>query len=174
MEPVYLAGIAFLQLVALTVITQWGKSRDKKEDWARQDAVAAKVETAAREVVARAKLLEEAQAETIARTDKVATVAAAADARVQASLKVIDESTQKIHKLVNSDMTAAREAERKAVEETIAELLAQQATAPTPERAKRIAVKQKRVVELTQILADRLAAQKAVDAQSVTDRLVDK
>jgi hypothetical protein len=138
----------------------------------RQDAVAARVATAAGQAAEAADLLLKAQAESIARTDEVARIAAEADTRVQAQLTALDEQGKKIHTLVNSDMTAARTAERDAMKLLLISLR-QVAAAnvkmelPTPaELTEQIEYASGRILELDQILADRMAAQKRVDDQT--------
>jgi len=120
---------------------------EKEADWKRQDEVAERV-------------------------DEVARLASAADLRVQSQLKALDEQGKKIHILVNSDMTAARTAERDAMallvialKSQVAAILKIQGPAPK-ELTDQIEYAEGRIVELNQILADRLAAQGKVDAEA--------
>ncbi len=126
----------------------------------RQDAVAERVQTAANQAEEAAKLLAAAQERMTAATEEVARLAAEADVRIQTHLRAIDEQGRKIHILVNSDMTAARTAERDALEELVLELMK---TNANTERIKKL---QRRIEELNQILADRQAAQKIVEAEA--------
>jgi hypothetical protein len=201
MEAVYIALIAVVQLVVLASVQGWISSRkDKRDretatekeerdarlqaekeerDYARQDKVAERVAKAAQEVAVvaeeaanAARLLAAAQEEAKKRTEEVARLAAEADERTHQQLVESAEQLKKIHTLVNSDMTAARTAERTA---TMALVLALKHTKAlglhlerTPSGAidEEIARAEKRVEELDQILADRLAAQREVDAQA--------
>jgi hypothetical protein len=199
---VVLALIAMTQLVILAILNELLQARkekraaalkkaEKDEDDARQDARAEKAERKATELaeqadkkaeeraekVARqareaAALLATAQAETIARTEEVARVAAANDVKVQQQLHAIDEQGKKIHILVNSDMTAARENERDSMKVTLLALkkirvLHEQAGVTfDPEDEEEIAKTEARILELDGILADRHQAQLAVDAEA--------
>ena len=105
------------------------------------------------------------------RVEKVARLAEEADRRTQAKLK-------EIHILVNSDMTAARTAERDAMKLLVV-ALKQVVTAntkmeiPSPqELIDEIERAEHRIVELNGILADRHAAQVRVE-QEPTNRRVD-
>jgi hypothetical protein len=170
MEPIYIAIIAVFPPLLLASLNAWVQSRKERRDaslqaekeerdYARQDEVAARVSSQAAHT---ARLLMAAQEETKTRTDEVARLAALADERTNAQLK-------DIHTLVNSDMTAARTAERTA---TIALVVALQHTLvlnqerhlPTGTIEEEVARAQERIEELNRILADRLAAQQLVDA----------
>lgn len=128
---------------------------------ARQEEIANRVAEAAKQAADAAALLLSAQADTIKRTDEVAKMAAEADARVGEQLK-------KIHILVNSDMTAARTAERKALQRLLLELKKHILDPASPEQDELVRV-EKRITELDEILADRLAAQHRVDAATKPD-----
>jgi hypothetical protein len=100
------------------------------------------------------------------RVEKVARLAEEADRRTQAKLK-------EIHILVNSDMTAARTAERDAMKLLVI-ALKQVVTAnikleiPSPrELIEEIARAEGRILELNDILADRHAAQVRVEHEAV-------
>jgi len=186
-SPVMLAFIALLPPLLLAGVTGWITSRKEKrdaeraltaaqaiadlkreeklEDWRRQDEVAERAAKAATEVKIVAKqaadaafLLVEAQKETIARTDEVARVAAEND-------KHISEKLEAIHILVNSDMTAARTAERAALKLLVIALQKNAATLSSAEQDEIVRV-EKRITELDQILADRHAAQELVEAET--------
>jgi hypothetical protein len=129
---------------------------EKREDWARQDAVAEQAAKAA-------KLLLDAQAAQKARTDQVAKVAAQQSASVALQL-------QDIHTLVNSDMTAARQ---ELLDQTRILLGIYERTiqadkdagrTPRPEDVEALSDARAKVEELNAILADRLAQQKIVEA----------
>jgi hypothetical protein len=148
------------------------KSDEKAEDWRRQDVVAERVAVAAKQAEDAALLLVQAQRDTIARTDEVARVQAESDKRIGDQLLAIDEQGKKIHILVNSDMTAARTNERNQIMLTVLALRRVQALSRklglpvdgTEEEA--IEKAELRIEELNQILADRLDAQRKVDAES--------
>jgi hypothetical protein len=155
------------------------KRIEKEEDYARQDLVAKRVADAAKEIkdVANkaadaAALLVQAQKDTIARTDEVARLASESDTRIAEQLHIVIEGNQKIHTLVNSDMTAARTSERDAVKLTLIALRKVQAMSEklglpvTQDELEAIATAEGRIMDLDQILADRLAAQHKVDADS--------
>jgi hypothetical protein len=193
-DPIVLALIAVGQIVLLAVITGFIASRkekrdaeraieaakhaaklksdEKAEDWRRQDEVAERVAVAAKQAADAALLLVQAQEDTIARTDEVARVQAASDKRIVGQLLAIDEQGKKIHILVNSDMTAARTNERNQTMLTVLALRRVQALSrklglPVDlEEEESIVTAEGRIEELNQILADRLAAQHKVDAES--------
>lgn len=135
------------------------RSEEKAEDWRRQDDVAARVAAAAKassdEIAMRADLLLKAQQDTILRTDEVARIAAENDQKMNGKL-------DSIHTLVNSDMTAARTAERDSMKLLV--LALKRIGTKSPEEQDEIVRVEKRIEELNQILADRLAAQAKVDA----------
>jgi hypothetical protein len=187
LNVVWLAAINVVSLVLMAVITNWFASRkdaaaatavlvaaeqqaklrssEKAEDWRRQDAVAEKVAAAAIKTAGAADLLLQAQADTVKRTDEVARLAAETDKRVFDKLG-------EIHILVNSDMTAARTAERDAMQ-LLAVSLDQQRLANlkigipvAPALMEQIEYAKTRIVELDQILADRHAAQKRIDDEA--------
>jgi hypothetical protein len=204
-QPITLALIALVQIVLLALIT-WGgtaykesrdatraiaaataaahlKSEEKQEDWRRQDEVARRVETAAEaakdvatQTAAAAKLLVEAQERTIQATQEVARLAAESDARVDKQLTHVIAGNERIHTLVNSDMTEARTAERDQVILTLAALRRVQAMSEklhvpvTQEEIDTIFAFEARIVTLNQILADRLAAQHQVDLTAAAAR----
>jgi hypothetical protein len=147
------------------------KKLEKEEDYARQDVVAERVAIAAKQAADAAALLLKAQKETISRTDEVARLAAEADERIHQQLVGLDEQGKKIHILVNSDMTAARTAERDSLKLLVIALkrvlsLDSKSESDKDEENKEITRVEERIAELDQILADRLAAQAKVDAES--------
>jgi hypothetical protein len=92
--------------------------------------------------------------------DRVAQVAAAADLNA----KAVTTTLGQIHTLVNSDMTAARTAEMTAMRLLVASL---RRNPDDDETRKAIEDGVARIKELQQILADRLVAQQAADAQAL-------
>ena len=152
---VWIPVIAGLQVLLLAVVTSWLqgrkdrrdaelKSREKAEDYARQDAVAEKVE-------------------------RVAIAAANAAKEARAQLAAIEKQGKEIHTLVNSDMTAARTSERDSTKLLLIALkqvrtLSEKTGVPLDTGSEeQITAAEARVVELDHILADRLAAQTKVD-----------
>jgi hypothetical protein len=175
-DGTYLAIVAGIQvvivLVANGVFSAFKDRRDasikaqeKAEDYKRQDLVADRVAAAADKLL-------EAQSATIQRTEEVARLAALADERTNAQLVASAEQLQKIHTLVNSDMTAARTAERDSLKLLVIALRKNDKLLDS--ERKEIANAEKRIDELNQILADRLAAQQIVDAQSKHDEQHDE
>lgn len=138
------------------------KRRERQEDNDRQDQIAARVEGAATLAATAATNLAEAQAATIAAAELVAKKAAETDAAVT-------EKLEQIHGLVNSDMTAARHAERDAVRNAAAKarlnmsLMKRLAMPIPPEDVAALELLDARVEDLNNILADRLAAQTKID-----------
>jgi hypothetical protein len=178
---VLIAAIATAQILLLAAMQSWAaarkdkrdaerKSLEKQEDYARQDVVAERVTTAAKQAAEAARLLVTANEEAKLRTDEVARLAATSQRKTVEALAKIDEQTQKIHTLVNSDMTAARTNER----DTLVRLLAalRKVDGGTPGELEELVKVEKRIEELGIILADRLAAQNVVDAQAKSARIV--
>lgn len=180
--PVAIAVIASLQVLLLTIVQATLlarkerrdaelKSKEKTEDYKRQDEVAARVALAAQQAADAATLLLKAQHDTIARTDEVARLAAEVNDRVEQKLGESLEQGKKIHILVNSDMTAARTNERDQAILTLTALkhvraLSEKLGLPAQEdEVKLINDQEKRIQTLNAILADRLAAQKRVEAE---------
>lgn len=81
----------------------------KDQDWARQDAVAARAEEVAQQAAKAAELLLEAQKATTARTEEVARLAALRDERTETKLEAIDAQGKVIHSLVNQRLTDVTE-----------------------------------------------------------------
>jgi hypothetical protein len=156
---VAVAGLLGPLLLAL--ITNASHRRDKKQDYQRQDAVAAQAATAAR-------LLKEQQERLADRVavvstnlrnsdQKVADTAAAAAETAQITNKKLDV----IHTLVNSQMTAAKQAQFEAVTRELAmmrEVIALHQAAgrsPSIETLATIKATEEMVAELQAELADR-------------------
>jgi hypothetical protein len=190
----WVAVLATVQIILLAGVTGWITSRkekrdaeraikaaafaaelrreEKSEDYARQDLVADRVAKAAQAATNAAALLVKAQAETIARTDEVARLAEESGKRIGDQLAAIDAQGRKIHLLVNSDMTAARTAERNSLKLLVIALrnvrnLSRKLALEWSEAEEDEIVKvEERIIELDQILADRLAAQVRVDEEA--------
>lgn len=168
MEALYIAMAASIQVLALAGLNLWAESRKTKRDvatratekaaeWARQDLVAERAAKAAEQAAHAAALLVSTQVETIKRTDEAARLAGIANTYTQTKLDTI-------HKLVNSDMTAARTNER---DQTVLTLLALKrvqalsASLGLPvdlAETQAIEAAERHIEELNLILADRLAA----------------
>jgi hypothetical protein len=155
-----------ISVVLLAALQGWIASRkaqrdadirqeEKADDYARQDLVAERVATAAYKTEEAARLLVKAQAETIARTDEVARKAEESDKRTTDKLDLI-------HILVNSDMTAARIAERDSAKLLLIAL--KRIGVHDEDDHKEIIRVEDRITELDKIIADRLAAQLKIDA----------
>lgn len=138
--------------------------REKEEDYARQDEVARR----AREVADR---LIESQRHTTEQTDTVVHLIE----ENAAQLASINEQTAQIHILVNSDMTAARQAEldqTRATKVVLLKVIALDRAAgrqPSKDDTEAVVALDERIAELTAILADRLAAQTKVEQHMEVD-----
>jgi hypothetical protein len=135
-----IAGVVGPGVSALLLGRQ--RQSDKRQDWARQDQVAARAAEAADALVAS--------------NEEVARVAATAS-RIQL------EKLGEIHTLVNSDMTASRTNEMNAT--ILLAAVLRRLHDPTAEDSAAIDLADARITELRAILADRLIQQKAVEAQ---------
>lgn len=151
--PIFLAWMAYSQ-----------KRQDKIEEYARQDLVAARAEAAAKELL-------ESNKKIAAQTDQVATQAAeaaklllAANERVSQDTKLTNVKLDTIHGLVNSNMTAAMQAEldatmrERAVMQELMELKKGMGKEPTVDTLAALKSATDRTHELNTILADRLAS----------------
>ncbi len=174
---IVLCGTLFSALAAalspILTARVYARSRqaERAEDRADRLEVASKVEAAARradDVAVQAKraaaLLLNAQQESIARTEEVAKVAAAANDVTTSQLK-------QIHTLVNSDMTAARQAELDQTRLSLVllrRMIARDVTdgrSPDPDDLAAIDLAEARITNLTAILADRLEQQRMAEAE---------
>ncbi len=128
----------------ITYATTRLRRQERLEDYARQDAIAQRVAEVARTAA-------DNSAATERKLNQIS----------QQALQIREQANQ-IHILVNSDMTAARQAELDqtrailAVLRRVTNLTVQQGAAPDPEDVQAIARAEHRVQELEQILADRL------------------
>lgn len=152
MESVWLALItAVVAPTILAVIQQWFKRQDKKQDWDRQDEVARQAKEAADKVAAKVE-------EVAVKADAVALDLKGTNDRVIGKLDVI-------HTLVNSNMTAAMQAEFDATTRELAmmhevvELKKVQGHEPSVKTLAAIDSTNSRLSELGTALADRLKPQ---------------
>lgn len=120
-----------------------------------------------------ARKLQAAQKETIRRTDEVARVAAATASEASRKLDQIDAQARRIHILVNSDMTAARQSEldqTRAIAVVLRRIIALAVANPAAEpEAEDIAALKRataRITELELILADRVRQMRLVEADA--------
>jgi hypothetical protein len=188
---------------------------DREADWARQDraarlllekqdeqaAAAAKAATdlaasqkeVADQAAQAASLLVDAQAETIRRSDQVAELAAERDGQVTKKLDLIDAQAKRIHTLVNSDMTAARQGQldqtRAMIVQTktmiavltkVVQLAESRGQKPDPEDVRELSAAQEaldsseeRAHDLEQILADRMHQMQKVEAAAAEPGALD-
>ncbi len=170
MSTLWLGLIAVFSSVTapliLVMLTNRQRREEKREDWDRQDAVAAQAakaaelllgaqEAAAGKAEEAAELLVNAQAETIRKTDEVALAHKQDNLRISEKLEVIRVD-------VNSNMTAAMQAELDATEgqlvlmREVVDLKRSQGTKPSAESLTLIAAKEERINELKAKLKDRL------------------
>jgi hypothetical protein len=142
---------AFVVAVVGPLLLAWLTNRqrrsDKREDWARQDAVAEKAAEAA-------KLL-------LAANERVAKTAAETNGKLDV-----------IHTLVNSNMTAAMQAELDATSRelvSLREITALKQAAglePTPAALAAVQATEAKIAELTAALRDRLAQTALAEQQA--------
>jgi hypothetical protein len=195
---IVVAAVSLIGVLAVGVLAPaWLLSRtekihreDREADWERQDKVAEKAAKAAEDLATSqkkiadqaavaAQLLVDAQAETIRRTNEVAAAAAERDSQVALQLSRIDAQAQRIHTLVNSDMTAARQSERDqtiamtAVLRKVIALAESRGQVPDETDIQALAAAERRVTELDQILADRLAQMRVVEAEAAKPGAID-
>ena len=138
---------------------------DRDAEWARQDQVALKAERATVELAASQKRIAD-QAET------AANLAAERDAKVAGQLSRIDAQARRIHTLVNSDMTAARQSERDQAQAMITvlrkviTLAEERGLVPEESDIDALQTAEQRVVDLDRILADRMQQMRAVEEEA--------
>jgi hypothetical protein len=149
MDIIYVAGVLFASVTAplvLALVTGRQHRRDKEQDYARQDAVAAQAAEAAR-------LLLESN---------------------EKAAEGVSETNQKldvIHTLVNSNMTAAMESELGALTRELAmmrEVIGLKEAAgrkPTPEALKEIERGRDKIAEVQAMLEDRRKQQEIINGQ---------
>lgn len=153
-ELVQLAVVATISPLILAVVTRYLNRSDKREDWARQDAVASRVAAAAVKV------------------EKVAKTAAKNQSTTDKKLDDLAEGQREIHTLVNSNMTATMQDSH---DSTVRELIAlreitrlTEASGATPDPATAIAIEmaEAKVAELEVTLSAREEAQSIVEQQA--------
>ena len=138
---------------------------DRDAEWARQDQVALKAERATVELAVSQKRIAD-QAET------AANLAAERDAKVSGQLSRIDAQAHRIHTLVNSDMTAARQSERDQAQAMITvlrkviTLAEERGLVPEESDVDSLQVAEQRVMDLDRILADRMQQMRAVEEEA--------
>jgi|GEM_PF-2731212 hypothetical protein len=138
--------VAIVAPVILALILGWQQRRAKREDWAREDAVAAKAAEAARLLLA-------------------------ANERVAETTQVTNDKLDVIHTLVNSNVTKEMEARLEGSRREVAalreivELRKQSGQDPTEEALAAILSTEEGVHELENDLADRRRQQRVVEQQ---------
>jgi hypothetical protein len=162
MQAVWIALIVAAPAAAVPVLVAWitgvQRRKEKKQDYARQDAVADRL--AARQDAIAAKAAEKAE------------LLLDANERVAHTAMLTQEKLDVIHVLVNSNMTAAMQAELTAMEEVLAMRLelAEDRTAagqqPRPELLAAITNARSKVAELRSALSDRMEQTKVADARA--------
>jgi hypothetical protein len=157
-----LAIMSTIQIIMLAAMNAWSDSRKAKA----QALVSEQIE----ERKHRDKL------EDYRRQDEVARLVKESSTQTEIKLKELNEQGQKIHTLVNSDMTAARTSERDTMKSLLVALKQIQAAnlklgvSSSKEMIDQIYSTEDRIEELNRILADRLAAQQKVDAQTKANK----
>lgn len=118
MYAIEFSGIALALVVSviapgvMLIGNAWVTSKQKREDWARQDAVEARAKQASDDLLASTRENARFNAEN-ARTNAEAVVQARANQETQErKLKEIKDLSEVTHALVNSDMTASMRARR--------------------------------------------------------------
>ncbi len=134
-------------------------------------AAATLVRQVAEQAAEAAAKLQAAQRESIKRTDEVARLAAQAAQKADAKLDQIDLQAKRIHTLVNSDMTAARQSELDQTREMVIvlrrviDLANMRKVPPDPKDVTALENAILRVTDLEGVLADRLAQMRLVEAE---------
>jgi hypothetical protein len=171
LTPLIVAFGVVVGPLLLAYLTGRQRTRDKREDWARQDAVAAKADAVAEQARVAAELLLAAQKASIKRTDEVARLAAEAAAQTASKLESIDLQGRSIHTLVNQKLTdvtqqalAATQALLPLLEDAIARTVAG-GDLPTSTDLQRIADTRRSIVDLQANLHERAINQADIDAQ---------
>ncbi len=112
-ENAFLAVLAGFIGIASPMLMAWmtntARRKEKQQDWARQDAVAAQAAEAAR-------LLVERQDAAADKAAEAARLLLASNERVAKTAAVTNNKLDVIHVLVNSNMTAAMQSEYSAVQ----------------------------------------------------------
>ena len=169
----YAIIISFFSAVSplsLAYLTNKHTRRDRAEDWARQDAVAAKAaHTADLLVTSNLRMADQAAVAAhllLEDNKKVAATAAEAVASAASASAKLDT----IHTLVNSQMTAAIQSELDAVQRELVlmlEVVAMRASSGAPSNgaaAASVVATKAKIAELTATLKERLEATTVADA----------
>jgi hypothetical protein len=164
--PIIVAIGVIVGPLLLAYLTGRQRSRDKAEDWARQDAVAAQAAEAAR-------LLEERQDAVARKAAEAARLLLAANERVakqsREAADVVNGKLAQIHELVNSNLTTQMEEAHGALTQQLVlmrEVVALNRAAgrePSTGAVDAIAVIEAKVGELRAKLADRAKATEIAD-----------
>jgi len=161
--------------VVPVILNNRQRAKDRAEDRADRALVAAQVAEAAQKAEQVAAEARQTVRESRIRTDEVARLAEQTALGVTQQLNVLGEGVERVHKLVNSDMTAARRDEligaKKMLEALLRNVELQQVAGiePSQEDLALIEATRARIDELEAILADRLVQQRAVEAQQIVD-----
>jgi CO dehydrogenase/acetyl-CoA synthase alpha subunit len=180
-DPVAIAAIAaiagmgtvFSPLI-LSHMAARARRTEKQLDWAREDKVAAQAAEAAALLLAR-------QDAVAAQAAEAARLLLAANERVARTAAVTNRKLDVIHTLVNSNLTAAMQAEHDATVRTLAmmrevvDLRRAAGNEPSPETLAAIEATETRIGEQTAALDDRLAQtalaeQQQADAEETEDK----
>lgn len=165
MEAVWLAVVAAVVGPLLLAHLQ-GRQRmqEKMEDWRRQDVVAERAAEVAQKLLTK-------QEETAAKTREAASLLVKNNEVVAKTARVTNEKLDVIHTLVNSNMTAALQAELDAtraqtvlMRELISFKVAQ-GQEPSKDASAALQLLEEKVQKLAANLADRLQQTKVADAQ---------
>lgn len=134
---------------------------EKEQDWARQDLVAARAETAAGRLL-------ESQALLAQQAERAATVLAHNTEHVTEQLEALGDGQKVIHTLVNSNMTAAIQAELDAKRALLLALRRNAELEPVVTQDSRdlILITEAKIEALEGQLAERAEQQALVDAQT--------
>ena len=158
MNAVWVAAIVGLGTLAQIYMSGRVRRADKREDWAREDAVAARVEEARTQAATAARLLLERQDAIAAQAREAAALLLANNEAVAATAAETQGQLQVIHTLVNSTLTGAKQAQ---LEATLGQLVLLNQFTPGDTGA--IAAAQTAVEELRVELADRIEQTRVAD-----------
>jgi hypothetical protein len=176
MEAVWIALIvavpALLGPILVARTTNKQRRLDKIEDWAREDAVAAKAVLVAEQAAEAARLLRVRTDEVASKAEEAAALLLEANERVAKQTsevaKVTTGKLNQIHELVNSNMTIAIEDQLLANEQllvVLVELAQLRGSDAAPETTAAIIAAKGKIRELQSRLTDRAEATKLADAQ---------
>ena len=155
------AASSTISPLILSYLTARGRHNERLEDFARQDAVAAQAAEAAR-------LLSNRQDAAASKAADAAKLLVVNTAKVAETAKITNIKLDVIHTLVNSNMTAAMQAELDATTRELAmmgeviELKRVAGREPNVQALAAIEATKSRISELTAALADRLKQSKEI------------